>query len=448
MKTLFWWFWIVLTVFITAYYGYKILYADDKTQLLIGETTYGHYQIEISCGTCHTEAFGGGEVIQNACVQCHGAELETVNDSHPKKKFTDPRNADLLEVVDARYCVSCHTEHHKEKTHAMGLTIPEDYCFHCHKDVIEERKSHKELAFDTCATAGCHNYHDNRALYEGFLVKHGNDPAFNVLAELPERTAAKEYKAKNPEVLPLDQSNIAESIATLDVADDVIHQWESSAHAENGVTCNSCHIDTAVSAEWIVKPTHQQCASCHENQVAGFLESKHGMRLADTNKLPLKAITPAESSALAFKDSSLQIEHGCAACHEPHGVDTQKAAVESCLTCHNDEHSLAFLDSPHGQLWQQTLTGELPKNQGVSCASCHMPRQHFTRKKERVFVEHNQNITLRPNEKMIRPVCMNCHGLGFAIDALADENLINNNFNGQAVEHIPSIDWALERENR
>ena len=73
MKTLFWWFWIVLTLLITAYYGYKILYAEDKTELLIGETTYGHYQIEMSCSTCHTEAFGGGEVIQEACVQCHGA---------------------------------------------------------------------------------------------------------------------------------------------------------------------------------------------------------------------------------------------------------------------------------------------------------------------------------------------------------------------------------------
>ena len=40
-----------------------------------------------------------------------------------------------------------------------------------------------------------------------------------------------------------------------------------------------------------------------------------------------------------------------------------------------------------------------------------------------IFTSHNQNDGLRSNEKMIRPVCLDCHGLGFAIDALADDDL-------------------------
>ena len=40
-----------------------------------------------------------------------------------------------------------------------------------------------------------------------------------------------------------------------------------------------------------------------------------------------------------------------------------------------------------------------------------------------IFTSHNQSDGLRPNEKMIRPVCLDCHGLGFAIDALADDDL-------------------------
>lgn len=62
-----------------------------------------------------------------------------------------------------------------------------------------------------------------------------------------------------------------------------------------------------------------------------------------------------------------------------------------------------------------------------------------------IYVTHNQNAYLRPNEKMIRPVCMECHGLGFAIDALADPALVAKNFNGQPGVHIDSIDWALRR---
>ena len=46
---------------------------------------------------------------------------------------------------------------------------------------------------------------------------------------------------------------------------------------------------------------------------------------------------------------------------------------------------------------------------------------------------------------MIRPVCMECHGLGFAIDALADENLIRSNFSGKPAVHVPSIELAKKR---
>ena len=53
----------------------------------------------------------------------------------------------------------------------MGVTLPKDYCFICHHDVADDRPSHKGLAFTTCASAGCHRFHDNRALYQDFLVK-------------------------------------------------------------------------------------------------------------------------------------------------------------------------------------------------------------------------------------------------------------------------------------
>ena len=54
-------------------------------------------------------------------------------------------------------------------------------------------------------------------------------------------------------------------------------------------------------------------------------------------------------------------------------------------------------------------------------------------------------MNLRPNEKMLRTVCMDCHGLGFSIDALADEKLINNNFNGMPSVHVESIDLVKRR---
>jgi hypothetical protein len=64
------------------------------------------------------------------------------------------------------------------------------------------------------------------------------------------------------------------------------------------------------------------------------------------------------------------------------------------------------------------------------------------------FVQHNQNDTLRPSEKMIRPVCQSCHGLSFALDALADRDLVERNFAGAPAAHVPSLDMALARERR
>jgi hypothetical protein len=67
---------------------------------------------------------------------------------------------------------------------------------------------------------------------------------------------------------------------------------------------------------------------------------------------------------------------------------------------------------------------------------------------EVVRVQHNQNANLRPNEKMIREVCMNCHGLGFSIDALADSALIEANFRGRPARHIDSIEMAARKARR
>jgi hypothetical protein len=75
-------------------------------------------------------------------------------------------------------------------------------------------------------------------------------------------------------------------------------------------------------------------------------------------------------------------------------------------------------------------------------------RTHTDAQGRRTHTEHNQNATLRPNEKMLRPVCLNCHGLPFALDALADPALIERNFRGQPAQHVRSIEMAQENQER
>ena len=406
---------------------------------LIGKTTDGHYQIEMKCDACHTSEFGGREVLQDACVNCHGAELKRAKDAHPKSKFTDPRNADRTAILDARYCVTCHTEHQPEVTVSMGLTLQKDYCVKCHHDIAKDRPSHKDLGFDTCASAGCHNFHDNRGIYEDFLLKHRNEPENKPIAMV---NALDKSRREGPLLTVAD----IDAPASLNYEQLFKADWSETLHAKQGVNCSGCHqIKDKLTGvkSWIKKPGFEVCRDCHKQQVAGFLDGRHGMRL----KQGLSPMTPSMARD-PMKDTAAHKPLGCESCHSEHRYNTTEASVTACQNCHNDEHSNAYKDSPHYTLWVKAASGQIDSKQGVSCATCHMPREivEDSSGNRTVIVQHNQNDNLRPNEKMLRSVCIDCHGLGFSIDALADPDLVRRNFRGKPARHIESIDWAVVRE--
>ena len=445
-KIFIWVVWLGVTFALGGYLGYRLM-SDDKGIFLPGDTSHGHYQIEMACTACHSESFGGGEVLQKACMNCHGAELKTAKDSHPRSKFTDPRNADRLAKLDARVCVTCHVEHRPEITNAMAVTVPEDVCVHCHLDIAEDRPSHEDMGFETCASAGCHNFHDNRGLYEDFLLKHLNEADV-----LPQPHVAARNLRASLELLdsypfdkfPVRQLTVAERDAPLAHRenDKINHQWHETAHAQAGVNCSACHTENkAGKASWIDNPDHTVCMNCHHNEGEGFLAGKHGMRLAQQ----LSPMTPVQARQ-PMQQQAHNKELTCISCHASHEFNTQHAAVEACLGCHDDSHSQAYKASPHYTLWLDEQNNADKTTTGVSCATCHMPRlseQHGD--KTRIRVQHNQNDNLRPNEKMLRGVCMQCHGLAFAIDSLADTELVQRNFNGKPAVHIESLDMAERR---
>jgi hypothetical protein len=434
-------------LFMTERAEERPLLAQVRKAFLPGATTSGHHQIELACETCHTSAFGDADSIQAACTRCHGDELKAADDKHPLTKFTDPRNAELLTSIDATRCVACHVEHRPEITMAMAVTQPDDYCVLCHRDIGTERPSHAGLAFATCANAGCHNFHDNRALYEDFLLRHAAAPAelplqIRPLARFAETAAVlPTYPSDRYPLAPLDlaQHDAPAEAATVEAIDG----WLGTAHARAGVNCGACHRDSATAA-WIAAPAVEVCGTCHALESATFGQGKHGMR----GPAGLAPMTPAQAR-LPMRRVAADTALGCTTCHGAHDFSVRRAAVDACLGCHADRHSLAYEDSPHAELWRRELASDAPEGSGVSCATCHMPRtEHRYREYDfkTWFVQHNQNDTLRPSEKMIRPVCQSCHGLPFALDALADTDLVERNFAGAPSVHVPSIDMAVARE--
>ncbi len=409
----------------------------QRTIFLPGDTTDGHYQIELDCNACHGASFSDVEQIQEACETCHADELKRADDSHPQSKFTDPRNADRVESLDARWCVTCHQEHRPDLTTTMGLSLPGDYCYRCHADVGDERPTHRDLPFDSCADSGCHNFHDNRALYEDFLVEHRDEPVHLQVALVPARDPLRGAQASSP--LTRDQHDAPGTVPELA---HWVDDWEGTSHAQAGVNCTGCHEDEP--GAWRAVPAIDRCGECHEGESQGFLAGRHGMRLAAA----LPAMTPGEARLPMHADAH-DAELGCQSCHGAHDYDTRAAAADACLGCHADDHSRAWEASPHAALWRAEVEGRAAPGSGVSCATCHLPR---TESGGRIAVTHNQNEFLRPGDKMIRSVCMQCHGLGFALDSLADPALIATNFTGRSARQVESIHFAAvlrwEREGR
>jgi hypothetical protein len=386
-----WALWLSLTMATGAALAERMTSVSRSKEIFLpGKTTHGHYQIELACAACHKEDFTAAADFQVGCVECHGAELEKVEDSHPQTKFTDPRNAARVEELDARFCVTCHTEHQPARTGTMGLSLPGDYCYHCHEDVAEERPTHQGLAFDSCADAGCHNFHDNKALYEDYLVRHGREP---MLIGQPLRTLDAENACPAPE-----RRKVSE------------------------------------------KGQFDACKSCHEAESASFVGGRHGMRLAQG----LSPMTPA-LARLPMKEAASHRELTCSTCHElEEGSSPFASEVRVCESCHADEHTRSYRNSKHFEFLELELAGKMAKGSGVTCATCHMPR--LKNEDGELWVNHNQNDTLRPNEKMIRSACGTCHGLPFAINSLADSDLVAKNFTGQPAKHIESVNFALSRE--
>ena len=150
------------------------------------------------------------------------------------------------------------------------------------------------------------------------------------------------------------------------------------------------------------------------------------------------------AARLPMKPESAERQIGCSSCHTAHSYDARMAAAGSCPTCHDDEHTRNYDRSAHYKTWDAEAKGKAPAGTGVSCATCHLPRRKNPN--GTILVEHNQNSNLRPTDKMVRDVCVNCHGVAFSLDAMADAELVRQNFAGPPAKHISSMDMVEKRE--
>ncbi len=216
-------------------------------------------------------------------------------------------------------------------------------------------------------------------------------------------------------------------------------QWQTSAHALAEVNCSSCHQNQETKA-FIPKPTQESCKSCHESSVDTFLLGKHGIRTLEG----LSPLTPAMAH-LPMRNSSLDKQMNCNTCHNVHTVNTYEAAVDSCLTCHSDRHSLNYKNSGHAKIFQEIGTLPRPNQDAVTCATCHLPREVSG---DKVLVNHNNTYTLKPRDRMVQEVCMNCHGVEHAYNSIFDDELVEANFARPPNQKLPTFELVRDHEQK
>lgn len=221
--------------------------------------------------------------------------------------------------------------------------------------------------------------------------------------------------------------------------EEINQQWQDSAHALAEVNCSSCHLEEKTQ-KFVAQPTLESCRSCHEEHVETFLLGKHGIRTLEG----LSPLTP-KMAELPMKESAKNTEMNCNTCHNVHTVNTHMAAVDSCLSCHNDTHSLNYKNSQHAQLFAAEGNLPRPSPKSVTCSACHLPRQQ---QNGTVFVNHNNTYTLLPRDRMVKEVCINCHGVEYAYESIFDDALVENNFAAAPTQDMETFEMirALEKE--
>lgn len=178
-----------------------------------------------------------------------------------------------------------------------------------------------------------------------------------------------------------------------------VNDWKVSMHAENDVTCSTCHGEEHKSAEDFMKavlPDEKVCAECHQEQFDSFSAGKHNFGWTVLNAIPATHFAP---------DELIEGGRGCGGCHNM-GIktDEQKAdqlakgyrhQVNSCDECHT-RHSFSKKEA----------------NNPKACQQCHMGYDHpqwemwsSSKHGTRYYAKKDGDLP----EGAAAPTCQHCH---------------------------------------
>ena len=178
-----------------------------------------------------------------------------------------------------------------------------------------------------------------------------------------------------------------------------VMDWSVSMHAENDVTCSTCHGEnhkTASDYKNAILPNEQVCAECHQEQFDSFAAGKHNFGWTVLNAIPATHFAP---------DELIEGGRGCGGCHNM-GIKTEAQKAEqlakgyryqnnSCDECHT-RHSFSKKEA----------------NNPKACQQCHMGYDHpqwemwsSSKHGTRYFAKKDGDLP----DGTAAPTCQHCH---------------------------------------
>ena len=204
----------------------------------------------------------------------------------------------------------------------------------------------------------------------------------------------------------------------------VVHQFENSQHAKQGVSCLDCHKAVAHQENkphngfTIAKQlTAKNCSGCHTTEYQQFLRSRHAApawaavagakdftpeQIAFSEKYHKGAVDrPANPLAIAEGESATLV--GCLGCHDI-GKPNKDGSIGTCTDCHSRHNTSVAL-----------------ARQPETCGQCHMGPDHsqieiYNESKHGVlYSAQKAHMNLKADPKSLTtkdmpvPTCVTCH---------------------------------------
>lgn len=207
----------------------------------------------------------------------------------------------------------------------------------------------------------------------------------------------------------------------------VVHQFETSRHAQTGMNCLECHRPVEGQTTFAHRGfeiaetmTAANCAQCHPTQYDQFLKSRHAASawaaVKGSADFTAEQIAQAEkyhpgsvdrpANQLAQLEGAGAIEAGCGGCHDI-GKPNQDGSIGSCTDCHGR----------HG-------TSLVLAREPATCGQCHMGPDHaqleiYSESKHGVLFKAQRSmfdLSADPQKlttaHMSVPTCATCHMSG------------------------------------